>query len=212
MQIDHQILVDRIHLLTFDNQIDMTSTFLRFQEHYESPFFKGKYFTLDEFKEWYIKTSPNGKKSGKFTYYTDWGGFNIPSYILKPFFNGAFNPLSENEKQFLSYFENNESDFYIIGITKQTTSSQSAIVHETAHGLFYLNESYRKEIEQIISAYDVYKFNEKLIDMGYHQDVLVDEIQAYCIDSTFDMEQYFQLDMISEIQNTFRKYIQPTEL
>jgi hypothetical protein len=99
MQIDHQILVDRIHLLTFDNQIDLTSTFLRFQEHYESPFFKGKYFTLDEFKEWYIKTSPNGKKSGKFTYYTDWGGFNIPSYILKPFYNGAFNPLSENEKQ-----------------------------------------------------------------------------------------------------------------
>jgi len=56
---------------------------LRFEEYYESPRFKGRIFTFDEYRKWYVKNSPKGKKTGRFTYYSDWSGFNIPSYALK---------------------------------------------------------------------------------------------------------------------------------
>jgi len=90
---------ENIFLLDFETQEELTSTFLRFQEFYESPEFQGKIFTLQEYKAWYTKLK------GKFSYYTDWGGFNIPSRILESFYKGKFDPLSEAEKQFLDMFK-----------------------------------------------------------------------------------------------------------
>lgn len=40
MNIEHEKITEKIHLLTFETQLDITSTFLRFQEHYESPRFR----------------------------------------------------------------------------------------------------------------------------------------------------------------------------
>jgi len=73
-----------IYLLVFKNQIDLTSTLLRFQEHFESPKFKDKIFSHKEFVNWYSK----GKEG--FTYFKDWSGFNFPSTNLKNFKNGQF--------------------------------------------------------------------------------------------------------------------------
>ena len=92
-------LIENIYHVSFPTRKEAASTFLRFQEHYESPQFRGKIFSLDEFKEWYTANSEKGKAKGKFTYYDDWGGFNIPSYILEPFYKGLFNPLSEKESK-----------------------------------------------------------------------------------------------------------------
>jgi len=49
MVIEKRDLSDKIHLMIFDNQKELTTTFLRFQEHYESPKFRGKIFSLKEF-------------------------------------------------------------------------------------------------------------------------------------------------------------------
>jgi len=111
MKIGHKALAKNIHLLTFENQFDITSTLLRFQEHYESPKFKGQFFTLEEFKEWYIKNSPKGIETGEFTYYSDWNGFNIPSYVLRPFYENKFKNLSEAEKNILNIFKNKKNLF-----------------------------------------------------------------------------------------------------
>lgn len=70
----------------FDDPHDCAATFLRFQEHYESPEFRGKIFTLEEYQRWYIAHSPRGQTTGAFTYEEDWTGFNIPSEILDPFY------------------------------------------------------------------------------------------------------------------------------
>lgn len=72
-------ILPHIFHVNFSSQEELASTFLRFQEHFESPSFKGKIFSLDDYKRWYIKHSPNGQKTGEFTYYSDWSGFNIPS-------------------------------------------------------------------------------------------------------------------------------------
>ena len=98
-------IIKNIFHISFSTQHELASTFLRFQEYYESPKFRGKIFSFYEYKKWYTANSPKGKKTGKFTYYKDWGGFNIPSYVLKPFYQGKFNPLSNKEKKFLRAFK-----------------------------------------------------------------------------------------------------------
>lgn len=84
-----------IYLLRFKTQYELAATFLRVQEHYESPRFHGRIFSLEQFMDWYAK------RYGNFTYYEDWAGFNVPSTALQPFYEGKFDPLSEKEKEFL---------------------------------------------------------------------------------------------------------------
>lgn len=151
MHIEHTKLADKIHLLTFDSQQNIASTFCRFQEHYESPNFREKIFSLEEFQKWYIQNSPNGRKTGDFTYYSDWNGFNIPSSTLQPFYDGRFNPLSDAEKRILDMFENETGVFYIIGIHKGTEKIDQLLRHETAHGLFYTNDDYRTQVLSLLS-------------------------------------------------------------
>src|ERR1035437_10032699 len=133
---------DDIFLLEFETQFELTSTFLRFQEFYESPEFQGKIFTLKEYKKWYTKVK------GKFSYYTDWGGFNIPSKVLKLFYLGKFDPQSKSEKQLLDLFKDDKGKFYIIGTYRRNDRKwkDSMIMHETAHALFSLDIKYRTQV------------------------------------------------------------------
>jgi len=107
---------DKLYFLHFQNQREMAETFLRFQEFYESPKFKGKIFTLENYKDWYRKIK------GKFSYYSDWDGFNLPSKILKPFYDGKFNPLSDKEKQLLSIFKKMKGNYYIVAVAGKNTN------------------------------------------------------------------------------------------
>src|SRR5512138_554281 len=80
-------IADRIFVVRFDTLYELASTFLRFQEHYESPRFRNRIFSLEEFMDWYAE------KTGAFTYFTDWSGFNVPSSTFEAFYRGKFNPL-----------------------------------------------------------------------------------------------------------------------
>lgn len=181
MNIEHSV-IDNIHLLTFQNEFDLASTFLRFQEYYESPKFSGTVFSLDEYKEWYTNNSPNGIKTGKFTYYEDWGGFNIPSTILKPFYDGQFDPLSESERRLLDVFKDEVDIFYIIGIHREVEHAEKILEHEIAHGLFFTNAEYRNKVYSILSHYNTDDIKKELLDFGgYNEKVLDDEVHAYSI-------------------------------
>lgn len=207
MKIEHKILADKIHLLTFETQKELTSTFLRFQEHYESPKFKGKVFSLNEYKKWYIKNSPNGVATGKFTYYSDWGGFNIPSYILKPFYKGKFNPLSVAERKILSIFKNVKDPFYIIGIYKESKTSEKTLKHEIAHGLFYTNVEYKKEIISVLSKFDTELMkNEFRLNAGYHEDVLEDEVHAHSISGAKYIDHLIHKKMAEKLVKIYNRY------
>ena len=89
--IKHKV-ADGIYLLRFKTQYELTSTFLRVQEHYESPQFHGRIFTLEQYMDWYVA------RYGSFSYYQDWSGFNVPSTAFQPFYDGKFDPLTEKEK------------------------------------------------------------------------------------------------------------------
>ncbi len=177
-----EVTKDIFHL-NFLTQKGLTSTFLRFQEFYESPEFKGKIFTLEEYKSWYIANSKKGKETGEFTYYTDWSGFNIPSKILEPFYDGKFDPLSREEKGLLDLFKSKRnSRFYVIGTFG---GSKKSLMHEIAHGLFYLNLDHRSKIKHLLNkipSKEKNKINKILSESGgYHEDVWDDETQAHLI-------------------------------
>src|SRR5438105_13952294 len=111
-----------IYLLRFKTQYELASTFLRIQEHYESPYFSGKIFSLEQYMDWYAA------RTGSFTYYEDWSGFNVPSNALRPFYDGKFDPLLEKEKRLLGLFKRLKGRFYIIGISD--TEARATLTHE----------------------------------------------------------------------------------
>jgi hypothetical protein len=167
---------DNIYNLIMNTQSILCRTFMRFQEHYESPKYKGEIFSRREFKEWYKRD----RGSDIFTYEVDWTGFNFPSWVLKPFYEGKFDPLLDCEKKLLEQFEHIKDErFYVIGTLP---CDKEILIHEIAHGLWDCNEQYREEQQFIIDFHHIKpvdKLREHLIVMGYCQEVIEDEVHAY---------------------------------
>lgn len=179
-----ETIIDDIFHVRFPTRLELGSTFVRIQEHYESPQFRGKVFTLAEFERWYIENSSEGKKTGTFTYYTDWVGFNVPGDALDPFFKGGFDPLSKQEKNLLRQFEGRmETPFYVIG-TAGKAVSRATMRHEISHGLFYLHDNYKEAVLRILEQLppeDQNNLIHYLEQEGYHPHVHNDEMHAYLL-------------------------------
>lgn len=164
-----------IYLIESSNRRDLAETFMRFQEYYESPEFKGRVFTVEEFAHWYAS------KYGAFTYSRDWYGFNIPSKVLEPFRQGQFNPLTAKEKKLLDLCKNATGDFYVIGVTPSAEYFDETVKHEFVHGAFHVNEDYRKEVVSCVKENSIREIDKGLGKMGYHPDVFADETNAYVL-------------------------------
>lgn len=161
-----------IYLLQFEDRYTMTATFMRFEEYYESPKFSGKMFSHEEFMDWYAK------EHGTFTYFDDWGGFNVPSIALKPFYEGKFDPLTKKEIKFLDLFKDVKGEFYIIGVCRKETGT---IRHEFVHALYWLNPEYQTQVKRIIRKFDIKKIRKRLLKLGYGRRLLIDEINTYVL-------------------------------
>lgn len=206
MEVKKHILTDNIILLRFANEADVARTFLRFQEHYESPRFEGLVFTHDEFKKWYVETH------GKFDYYEEWyDGFNIPSSVLKKFYSGEFNPLTEGEKMILNMLKDHTHDYYIIAVHHK--KDKSIFHHELAHALFYTDKTYKKKVLSIMEKYDL-KYLEKILHEidGYSKNVIIDEIQAYSVACHGDIKAEFPEKMRKEVRKIFDGYLKKMKL
>ena len=130
VRINKRRIARGIYLLRFRTQYDLTSTFLRVQEHYESPKFHGRAFTLQQYIDWYAP-----EHGGKFSYYEDWSGFNVPSTAFRFFYDGKFDPLSEKEKQLLRLFKGLHGRFYVIAVFD--ADKGRSLKHELAHALYF---------------------------------------------------------------------------
>jgi hypothetical protein len=166
-------VADGIFLLRFDTQYGLAATFLRVQEHYESSQFSGRVFTLEQFMDWYAA------RFGRFSYYEDWSGFNVPSTALEPFYRGTFDPLSEKEKRLLRLFRRERAPFYVIGVTR--TAPRGDLTHELAHALFFTDSVYRKAVLTAMRGYDTSSMAKALRAMSYSPRVVRDEVHAYLV-------------------------------
>ena len=184
-----------IYWLKFPNSYLLTSTMLRFEEYYESPEFHDKIFDLEEFMDWY------SEKYGKFSYFEDWAGFNIPGNVLRPFINNSFSFLSRKEQSIVEYFKNIKVENIYIIATLQSEKI-GVLKHEIAHALYYTNNNYKNKINSLLlkeNLSEIYIFLEKL---GYAKKVFTDESHAYLIsDKTKNFKR-----LQKELREVFNKY------
>ncbi len=164
-----------IYIIESHSRQVLADTFMRFQEYYESPKFKGRVFSIDEFVQWYAGIY------GSFTYAKDWYGFNIPSKVLDPFRKGDFNPLTPNEQKILEISKSEEKDFYIIGVTPSAEYFAETVRHEFVHGAFFSDQKYRNTVINCLKQSKIFNIEKGLSKMGYDKDVFADEANAYLL-------------------------------
>ena len=102
-------IMPRIFQIDFSERETLLKAFIRFQEFYESPEFKDKVFTVEEYAEWYMKAY----KKDSFTYFSDWSGCNVPSYVFEKFRTGFMNPLRSEEVELLSILPDENDNLFV---------------------------------------------------------------------------------------------------
>jgi hypothetical protein len=201
-----QEITDNIFHIIIKDQYDLTMTFCRAQEFYESPLkaIRGKKFTMIEFMRMYARH--NGYTT--FTYPDDWAGFNIPGKVLTEHFRlGIDDPNTYDKVLNDIYFRAKEKvgsdNFYFIG---SNGLSESTLDHELCHAFYYLDKNYKKKVNNILKKLDknvkdtIYKH---LIEMGYCKKVLLDELNAYMtIDSKDILNLKFNKSEVKSIKQT----------
>ena len=173
-------LAPKIYALIGDTSTEVASVMIRIQENYESPKFRNKVFTLQEFIPWYME------KRGKdtFTYFNDWAGFNVPGHIVRRFMNGKFNPLRPQEQWLVDQIRELDikDKFYLLGFAEGDARVRK---HEMAHGLFYTSRKYKQEVLKAMEGHSTVEkigvFLDHLRQTGYHDEVLVDEYHAWTL-------------------------------
>jgi len=176
-----EVLGQIIHL-NFETEEELMLTLLRFQEHYESPEFAGEIFTLGQYRQWYTE------QCGSFSYGQDWGGCNFPDYIVEPFAEGLFDPLTKEEEVVLNILRYIEKPFYVIGTPGGKEKCPETYWHEYAHAMFYLDKDYRRSVLRTINGAKLDSVKRYLLKSKYSEDVWRDEANAYLTCSAEHME------------------------
>ena len=157
--------------------------FCRCQEYYESPNedFRGKNFNIWDYIEWYSRDHKN-----KFTYAYDWCGFNIPFDIMfdcikncEDFIQNPYDLHMENIIDEIDSIRDKSMKSYVIGVDNIDSSTY---IHELCHGLYYTNNEYKQVVDDLtksLDKIDYENFKKILLDFGYTDSVIDDEIQAF---------------------------------
>jgi hypothetical protein len=184
-----KLIKPNIYCVLVDDNYDRAMLFCRYQEFYESPYkrFRGKPFTWMEYMRFY----KDAWKKKTFTYPEDWSGYNIPGNIVHKanhlfcydteydrimndiYFHCAIDSQNKNN--------NTRCNWYLIGASSKDLKT---LDHEIAHGLYYINKDYKKDVNRLISdikPIHYEKLKKKLVKMGYVNDkkIIDDEIQAF---------------------------------
>ena len=174
---------DSILHVRFATRLQMSRTLCRLQEFYENPDLRGKVFMREDLISWAAKFY--GKTDKTFNYFTSWDGFNFPMENALNFLNTypAEKRIYDEENEILRVLLRQSYKIRYVVFTSKG-SHLTTLRHELAHAYFYTSPSYAASARNIIGNYDVRKQLKQLKVMGYHDDVLLDEINAYMIDGS----------------------------
>ncbi len=182
---------DRIFAVVIPDSYERAMTFLRVQEFYESPNpdFRGKDFDIWDYILWY-----SCQNDGSFTYASDWSGFNIPLPVAWECYDGVSSMRDTWKSKWDEVMKNivwavqgrmfhkkhtRDMNAYIIGTEDMQGDT---FKHEVCHGLYYTNKEYKKAVDEITDSIDPEireTLKNNLLEMGYTEGVVYDEIQAY---------------------------------
>jgi hypothetical protein len=197
-----------------DSQYKLAATFMRFQEFYESPKFKGQDFSVEEFMDWYAE-----QHGGRFTYFDDWHCFNVPHQVFDIFrrsnndlgANSEFKKLAQwscKERRLMDSLRHRAWPYYVIGLTERRATVGGDIKHEFIHGVCHINIVFKMEATKIISKYGLIPVFDIFRKWGYDESVRGDETIAYFM--TGLVEELVPLgpeyeEMTRELHNLFKQ-------
>jgi len=203
-------ITDQILHFEAETLKELTLTFCRVQEFYESPHanIREKKFDLFDF----IFTHMDD--DGELAYFYSWHGFNFHSHVYGRWLKTK-PTLTPLERKLVKDIKKNTDSrpFYVIATVK---GIGSALHHEMAHAMFFLYEDYKAEVLAAINQIDPElqgAFNRGLYEMGYGEEVFQDETHAYLATSsdaylmeTFSIDADEHRDTINTFVSIFEKY------
>jgi hypothetical protein len=167
---------DCMMVLEYDTRYELMYALARFQEYYENPVLKNKFFTRTELQE----LSPD--------YYVSWNGCNFPPRVVDAISHDPLwvAGLDRHEEAALAEMP---KGMYIVGCHREILGGappewslderrRAVLRHEYAHALYATSKSYRKSIGKAVPK-GFEDVAARLRDMGYDDAVIVDEMQAY---------------------------------
>lgn len=205
-------VADRIYAVVIEDDYLRGMVFMRCQEFYESPSeeFQGKKFTWNRYMNWY-KTDGPGAGKEEFTYGADWAGFNLPSDSIEKCMSDIDDPSAYDDvmSAIIKAIRKDETNkFYLLGVEKLDISD--TLNHEMAHGFWYTDPEYKSTMFNLIKSSDkelIKKLSDIIINYGYSESVLPDEIQAYLSTGLASKMQGFGLEEIMpDFQEAFEKF------
>jgi hypothetical protein len=184
--------------LEFRNRTELTLSFCRLQEFFESPHehIRGKVFTLEAFLATYYAPGH------EIDYLAHWGGFNVPKAVVDDFF-ALFHDLTKRE-QVIEHAWKSGDHQYLIAV--DVDDADNALGHELAHARYALDGQYKIAVQKVI--YDIPselldRLCADLITGEYPDDywILIDEVHAY-LATSFDDEitETFTNSSLGELQ------------
>lgn len=204
-------ICNNLFYIGFNKTKNQNETFVRFHGSYENPKFHDTIFTKKQFDKWFKKNTEEGMDLG-IDFYSMQAGFNIPDYVFTSFVKRKFDPLSNKEKKLLNEVKKiSKEKFYVISSLQR---DKSTFNHEVAHGLFYLNSEYKKDMKNFFKTID----NDDYVKMQdfinseslYSEERINDEIHATLISSYYKFSKVIKNSKImkyaTNINQIFKKY------
>ena len=95
-------VLPRIFHVRTESRFVLAASFVRFQEHYESPdpAFRSRAFALGELRNAYRTAGRRDSSKNGWSYYLDWPGFNVPGRVID-FCEDNMQPLRAVERALL---------------------------------------------------------------------------------------------------------------
>lgn len=206
-----KIFDNNIIYFLYYSQYQVTSSFMRVQEFYESPLkgIKNNYFSHETFFNTYAKAN-----NWEMDYYSNWAGFNIPGEKIDLFKKIFHSDLWVNEKTWINKLPAFKDKFYIIATYSNQPKNELKLVlnHELAHSFYYLHETYKKSVDELIKSIPDKIINNayKYLTDGYAKEVFNDEIQAILSTSKVkEIKEIFNFSdekVIKKFKSNFRKF------
>lgn len=174
---------------SFDTAWDMNMTLVRIQEFYESPKFRNKHFTLEQYMDWYAETEAKKNKDGTvdFDYTSRVYGLNFPGKIVKSFIEKFDAGIRPREQWFLDRLSTQvdieDDNYYVIGTFGTCSEEKETLDHEIRHGMYYLLPKYRREINKVLDKHwsKTKTYRKDVLRRGYGKSVLKDEMHAFAL-------------------------------
>ena len=177
----------------FENSYEMCMAFIRVQEFYECKEFMGKFFTLEEYMDWYAynehEAGCDGMELG-FDYLTRIYGCNVPSEDFHKFIK-VFGLDGLRPREMALYSKIHEllgdrykgEQWYLIGSygPRGKEPDPTVIPHEVAHARYGLNPGYRAVVDRMLATYWCQPLADAVLERGYSEEVSRDECHAFAL-------------------------------